>query len=392
MKTVPVMKRRDLLAITAMLAAATSLRSAEAGQVSDAAIERSQLSPGDPARFKRVFARAERGETIRLGFIGGSITAGAIATAPANSYAARVSDWWRKTFPKARIETVNAAVGGTGSLYGSLRVGQDFLSRDLDAVIIEFSVNDAWTDQEPFESLVRHVLASSPDIAVMLLFMVYDQGGNEQDWQQKIGAHYKLPMVSYRDAVWPELQSGRMKAADIFVDIVHPNDAGHRITADLVTTQLDRLRKAQAGDASDADLPPPLYGDRFQNARWIGASKLKPKSSNGWTLTRTDDPPPHSLGPDIWLSEPGVETTLSLAWEGTGLVVVMMLDNGDTNPVTLEIDGKPAQVITTETQPRRNVVTVALDLPKGAHSFSISRKLGIDARPPFGLYGIGIVP
>ena len=83
---------------------------------------------------------------------------------------------------------------------------------------------------------------------------------------------------------------------------------------------------------------------------------------------------------------------MSLAWEGTGLVAVMWLENGDSNPVTLEIDGRPAQVIITETQPRRNVVTVALDLPKGKHSFSISRKLGIDARPPFGLYGIGIIP
>lgn len=386
------MKRRDLLAIAAILATTASLGAAETVQLSDTVIRRSQLSLGDPARFKRVFDRAKRGETIRIGFIGGSITAGAIASAPANGYAARVSDWWRKTFPKARIEMVNAAIGGTGSLYGSLRVEQDFLSHDLDAVIIEFAVNDAWTDQEPFESLVRHVLASSLDIAVMLLFMVYDHGGNEQEWQQKIGAYYDLPMVSFRDAVWPELQSGRLKVKDILVDIVHPNDTGHRITAELVTTQLDSLRKAEAIGASSPALPSPLYGNRFQNAHWIGATRLKPQNSNGWTLTRTDDPPPHALGPDIWLTEPGVETPLSLDWQGTGLVAVMWLENGDTNPVTLEIDGKPAQIINTQTQPRRNVVTVALDLPKGKHSFSINRKLGIDARPPFGLYGIGIIP
>ena len=386
------MKRRDLLAIGAVLAASTSLRAAEPGPISDAALARAQVSLGDPARFKRVFARAERGEKIRLGFIGGSITAGAITSAPANSYAALVSDWWRKTFPKARFEIVNAAIGGTGSLYGSLRIGQDFLSRDLDAVIIEFAVNDAWTDQEPFESLVRRVLAPSQDIAVMLLFMVYDQGGNEQEWQEKIGAHYKLPMVSYKNAIWPELQTGRLKTADILVDIVHPNDTGHRLTGQMVTAELGELRKAETGKGSATALPPPLYGARFQNARWIGATKLKPKSSNGWTLTRTDDPPPYSLGPEIWFAEPGTESPLSLQWEGTGLVAVMSLENGDTNPVTLEIDGKVAQVIDTQTQPRRNVVTVALDLPKGRHSFSVSRKLGNDARPFFGLYGVGVIP
>lgn len=385
------MKRRDLLAIGAMLAV-TSPRAAQPGSLTKATIERSRFSVIDAACFKGVFSRAERGETIRLGFIGGSITAGAIASAPANSYAALVSDWWRKTFPKARIEVVNAAVGGTGSLYGSLRVGQELLSHGPDAVIIEFSVNDAWTDQEPFESLVRHVLASSPNIAIMLLFMVYDNGGSEQEWQQKIGAHYKLPMVSYRDAIWPELQSGRLRTTDILVDIVHPNDFGHRIAADLVTAELDRLRKAEAGDGTSAALPPPLYGARFQNARWINALMLKPKISEGWTLTKTDDPPPHALGPEIWLAEPGTEFPLSLDWEGTGLVAVMMLENGDTNAVALEIDGKVAQVITAETQPRRNIVTVALDLPMGSHSFTISRKLGNDRRPSFGLYGIGIIP
>lgn len=385
------MKRRDLLAIGAMLAV-TSPRAAQPGSLTKATIERSRFSVIDAARFKGVFSRAERGETIRLGFIGGSITAGAIASAPANSYAALVSDWWRKTFPKARIEVVNAAVGGTGSLYGSLRVGQELLSHGPDAVIIEFSVNDAWTDQEPFESLVRHVLASSPNIAIMLLFMVYDNGGSEQEWQQKVGAHYKLPMVSYRDAIWPELQSGRLRTTDILVDTVHPNDFGHRIAADLVTAELDRLREAEAGAGTSAALPPPLYGARFQNARWINALTLKPMISEGWTLTKTDDPQPHALGPEIWLAEPGTESPLPFEWEGTGLVAVMMLENRDTNAVALEIDGKVAQVITAETQPRRNVVTVALDLPMGRHSFTISRKLGNDRRPFFGLYGIGIIP
>ncbi len=385
-------KRRDLLAISAMLAATTSLRASDLGPLAESIIERSQVSLVDPDRFKRVLARAVRGEKIRIGFIGGSITAGARASVPENSYTARVCDWWRKTFPKARIEMVNAAVGGTGSLYGSLRVGQELLSHHLDAVFIEFAVNDAWTDQEPYESLVRHVLTSSPDIAVMLLFMMYDDGASEQEWQQGIGVHYKLPMVSYRDAVWPELQSGRLMTTDILVDIVHPNDFGHRIAAELVTVELGRLRKTEARDGSSADLPPPLYGARFQNARWWDATKLKPNVTESWSLTKASDPPPHALGPEIWLADPDTESALCLEWEGTGLVAVMMRENGDANAVTLKIDGKVAQAITAETQPQRNIVTVALDLKKGRHSFSVSRKFGNDTRPFFGLYGIGIIP
>ena len=30
-------------------------------------------------------------------------------------------------------------------------------------------------------------------------------GGNAQEWHGKVGEHYGLPMVSFRDALWPEV-------------------------------------------------------------------------------------------------------------------------------------------------------------------------------------------
>ena len=62
-------------------------------------------------RLFHVFAKARRGEPITVGVIGGSITAGAMASATEKNYASLVTQWWRQTFPKSNIRLVNAGIG-----------------------------------------------------------------------------------------------------------------------------------------------------------------------------------------------------------------------------------------------------------------------------------------
>lgn len=119
----------------AMLLAGTCNGPAEAVDI--AALSRSALvATGDTARIQRVLARARRGEPMTMAVIGGSITAGAMASAPTNSYGNRVADWWRQAFPKAEIKFVNAGIGATGSDYGAFRARRDLLSHRPDFVIV----------------------------------------------------------------------------------------------------------------------------------------------------------------------------------------------------------------------------------------------------------------
>jgi len=74
---------------------------AEPGE--SAAFARSVVSGGDTARLQQVLAKARRGEAITVGVIGGSITAGAMASQPEKCYGQLVAAWWRKTFPQAKI-------------------------------------------------------------------------------------------------------------------------------------------------------------------------------------------------------------------------------------------------------------------------------------------------
>ena len=58
---------------------------------------------GNQYRIKNVMKRATAGESITVGFLGGSITQGCAATHPDKCYAHKVYEWFCESFPKADI-------------------------------------------------------------------------------------------------------------------------------------------------------------------------------------------------------------------------------------------------------------------------------------------------
>ena len=100
------------------------------------------VSRGSWAAIQKCMLRAAAGYPITVGFLGGSITQGSLATKPENCYAYRVYRWWQETFPLSEITFINAGIGGTTSQFGVARVEEDLLTFQPDFVLTEFSVND----------------------------------------------------------------------------------------------------------------------------------------------------------------------------------------------------------------------------------------------------------
>ena len=249
----------------------------------------SLVGTGDLSRVWQVMAKAQRGEKVTVAVIGGSITQGAKATKPELRYGNLVADWWRKAFPKAQIEFVNAGVGATGSNFASLRAQRDLLSHNPDFVVVEFGVNDGNTQAfaETLEGLIRQILKQPNQPAVVQLFMMHTGGGNAQEWHSKVGAHYSLPIVSYRDALWPEIQAKRLAWETVMADEVHPNDCGHACAADFVDYLLEIAKKRMGASAAIKPLPAPLFSDLYEHTSLFEAPDLKPLSNSGWTLDTT---------------------------------------------------------------------------------------------------------
>ncbi len=325
--------------------------------------ERSIVSMGDTARLERVFAKARRGEAITIGAIGGSITQGASVS---SNYISRVTQWWRDSHPGTEVGMVNAGIGGTGSNYGALRARRDLLAREPDLVIVEYAVNDRNIKDaaETLEGVVRQIMKQPEQPAVILLFMVTKTGDSAQEWFTKVGNHYKLPMVSYRDAVWPELEAGRMQWSDVSPDKVHPNDHGHGLAAGWVIRLLEHARKNAAADALPriADLPAPLFTDLYEYTLLQEAKEMKPLANEGW-----ERKPGFKGG---WTAtEPGARIEFELP--GRVLFASYLLANGPMGKVRVSVDGNETAMIdgwfAAKTHSPRKTLKIGTNLDPGPH-------------------------
>lgn len=215
------------------------------------------------------------GQPVKVGFIGGSITAGSLASAKENCYAYRVYSWWVKKFPLSEVSYINAGIGATTSQFGVARVHSDLLQYNPDMVFAEFSVNDSDDDkfQECFEGLIRSILGYESNPALMMFNNVeYDTGNNAQRVHNQIGFHYDLPIVSVKNSIYEEIVAGNLDISKITPDNLHPNDFGHGLVAGLIINLLEKIYiEATEMDDTNAhmsyEIPEkPLTSNRYANS------------------------------------------------------------------------------------------------------------------------------
>ena len=249
---------------------------------------------GNDERILACMARALKGEAIKVAFLGGSITQGSLASTPEKCYAYLTYTWWKEQFPKADITYINAGIGGTTSHLGTGRVEEEVLSYRPDFVIVEFSVNDADTDphfEETYEGLVRRILKAPFQPALLLVHNVrYDDGGNAEAIHCPVEKHYDLPGVSMKSAIYPYIADGQIERRDITPDDLHPNDAGHKLVADVITWYLaQEKKKAEEGlqegknfRVGETVLPAPITANGYEAAHRYRNDELKPVVCEGF--------------------------------------------------------------------------------------------------------------
>jgi lysophospholipase L1-like esterase len=306
-------------------------------------------------------AKARRGEEICVAAIGGSITAGGLQTKdPKNRYVARVAAWFSQSFPQAKVRFVNAGIGGTNSLYGAMRVQRDVLSKQPDLVIVEYAVNDNhpvpmfWAS---YEGVLRQILRAPQQPAVVQLFFMQRKGENAQESQHMLGRHYDLPMVSFRDAWWPEIYSGRVQWETMYADVVHPNDTGHILASELLIALLQRVKDQPAPAAIPTTLPAPMISDLFVDCRYAQYADLQPTANSGWT-TNADK--------SKWES-PSAGGTIEFSFAGELLFVGYEIDAEAEPLASYRIDGGESRPL--KRNPNR--LPLAEGLPPGTHKIRI---------------------
>ena len=195
-------------------------------------------------------ARAARGEELTIGFLGGSITQGSLASAEDKTYAYRVYRWWCDAFLQAEFHYVNGGIGGTCSCFGAARAVGDLLMYQPDVVVVDFSVNDKGETpeeesfyQETYEGLLRRIVSWPSSPAVLVLNNVYyDSGKTMQDRHNAVAEHYRVPFVSIKDSIYRKMKEGRYSLEELTPDGLHPNELGHELVAGEVIRLLEEIR------------------------------------------------------------------------------------------------------------------------------------------------------
>lgn len=217
------------------------------------------------------------GGTVRVAFLGGSITA-------ADGWRTLTTSFLRARWPGVEFEEITAGLSGTGSDLGACRLGYDVLRHQPDLLVVEFAVNDATTPpariKSTMEGIVRQTRTVNPKADILFVYTVSKVGLPQLEAgafptaalaMEAVAEHYGIPSLHFGVEVARRVVAGTLefqgKDADdphVFtLDGVHPTRAGHQIYFEQIERVLPRL-VAESG--ASRPTPPPLMLDNWEGA------------------------------------------------------------------------------------------------------------------------------
>jgi lysophospholipase L1-like esterase len=209
--------------------------------------DRSMAYKGTSTRIRQKLRQALSGEHIKIGVVGGSISAGRkLENATHESYHGIVSAWWNKQFASATL--VNGAMPSLGSSYFAYCYNKH-IPDDLDVIFVEFSVNDGsvfpdergagdTVNTRHMELLIRNLLQMPSQPAVVLISFFSFRADHYFDGQEAhlpVANYYDIPYISLKNVYFDHLVRFPDDKNRIFSDDnVHANKYGHQIMADFI--------------------------------------------------------------------------------------------------------------------------------------------------------------
>jgi lysophospholipase L1-like esterase len=346
-----------------------------------------EITPRDG--MSNLFAKLEKGGPVTIAYYGGSITAGP-------GWRTHTLDWFRKQYPQAKINELNASLGGSGSLVGVFRADHDLVKPKPDAVFIEFSLNDVADVRDrpdevagALEGIIRKLRASKPDTDVCLAYTLHssavdllNQGkfSASVSLHETIAEHYKVPtihmgveaakMAAKNKLVFTAPKSPCDKDVQgriIFTnDGTHPTETGHLLNGQAAIRGLEVLRKHAV--VKSHPLPAALSKIPWEKAKTLPAEERATFSGTWEKLTASDGPGCRRFGKRFYTWFPHLYRTgtpgsaVTVRFRGTHIGIKGM-EGPDSGVVSIAMDGQPPRKQTLFTVYANNWVYVGSPLP-----------------------------
>lgn len=356
------------------------------------AAQRVRACDGDP--FRAITLRGSmgnslsafsRGDSARVAFLGGSITAG-------KGWRDSIEVYLQRRFPYTRFDFLNAGIGSTGSVPGAFRFKTDVLRNGpVDLLFVEAAVNDATNGTDSvrqvrgMEGEVRQALLANPLTDIVMLHFIQDSfiplyasGRTPEEIQnhERVAAYYLVPSADLAREI-----SGRIAAGEFTWQQfggVHPAPLGHGYYAATVIALLDGMWAGAAPAAPHAIPAAPLDPHSYFTGDLLDIRQavLGP----GWRYVEMWNPADNASKrrgfvdvPMIEGRGPGAELTLRFEGCAIGLFCVC---GPSAAMIEYCLDGGQHKTLDTFTPWSRGlyipwVYVLAEGLPRGQHTLTL---------------------
>jgi hypothetical protein len=328
------------------------------------------------AGLPNICEKINQKDTVRVAYLGGSITAQA-------GWRVQSFTYLKEQFPNTPFVEINATMGGTGSLLGVLRMDKDVLRYNPDLVFVEFAVNDSETASQvvlrSMEGIVRKLWKQNPFCDICFVYTVtesiLEKTGLEQVHHtviemERIADYYGIPSVYLPRRVIDLLQNGQLimrpplgqmlkvsgdelnensiprKEDDGKIyfspDGVHPFlNTGHVLYMQMLRTALDTML-CKEGTAFTHLMRSPLSVGNYEGTKSISVGSMQPKGP--WLNVPKDSSLYKNYQyrfDELWIGEVGA--TLEFTFKGSGLVSYDIISPEGCR-LEITVDGKKSYV------------------------------------------------
>lgn len=313
------------------------------------------------AGLPNVAALLPKKDTIRIAYLGGSITEAA------HGWREQSRARLREMYPGVPFLEIPAAIGGTGSDLGAFRLREQVLNHHPDLIFVEFAVNDNGKSIESvvrsMEGIVRQTWRELPrtDLCFVYTLMasmapVLEKGKLplSATAMEKVADYYGIPSVHLGLEVVELARQGKLvyqgkpeEQPDKLVfspDNVHPySQTGHRLYTEALLRAFPALLRTQSPLTHSPGKP--LDTLNLERAMMLPVTDVS--KSTGWTkITPGTDSVAMLLRnrfDELYkASRPG--ETLTIRFEGTQLGLYDVMGPG-CGQYEVRVDGGPPTLI-----------------------------------------------
>ncbi|TNY17298.1 hypothetical protein DMC30DRAFT_357328 [Rhodotorula diobovata] len=215
----------------------------------DAAIRMSRAFEGSGVRVRRFLAKALRGDEVKIGVIGASVTAGhgldhgGHVAGPA--YPQRWLAEFQKTFPRARM--FDGSAPAMDSAFYSYCYKAMVPEPDIDLWLVELDINnDNSIDTMQADDILMRSLLSQPNepavIRLSVLALLFEDMARGAVSNLLLSQFFDVPVISIKNFLLPHLIANPDVVPDYFTkfydgkpDTRHVNINGHVALADMLS-------------------------------------------------------------------------------------------------------------------------------------------------------------